>query len=453
MWKLRIIIGTIIACVSAAAPQASAAEAATRPLSPGEEVIQVNVSALLNARAVTTLTDGKLVTWTMGIDGGGHGSGYLTMAAALHVGNKNPKALPDNSLFPASGLRPEMLLHYSNDDGVKNQTRAVENGEFTIPVPERKYRVMFLAWTGAGGVTNLKFELNYAQGAPEARKISLPDYYFDVPANDPNFSYVVRDLAKWGPQNQMTETSHHNIHAVNVAPDPTRELTSIKVIKSGKTYLVFWGATGVTVGSQGADAPATKPAEASATTADYQGKPYGGVIQKIPGVIQAEAYDVAPGNVNGVTFNYENKSQRPKKTEWRTTEDSIGVSAFGTGHVTVTGEPLGEDNVYMGWTHSGEWWKTTVQVTEAGTYLIGGRFAAAGKGTKVELEFTPQFKTMIEVPTTAGRQPGEVYHVWKTSENLGQITLPAGTYVMKTTIVLAAGVNLDYFTFTKKAAE
>lgn len=258
---LAMVLGTMITCLFTAIPLASAAEAGS-VRSAGEEVIQVDVSALLNARPVTTLTNGKLVSWTRGIDGGGRGNGYLTMAAALAVGDKNPKALPDNPLFPASGLRPEMLLHYSNDDGVKNQARAVENGEFTIPVPKRKYRVMFLAWTSAEGGTELKFELSYAQGAPEMRKISLPDYYFDIPAHEANLSYVVRDLGKWGPNNRINETDHHNIHAVNITPDVSRELLGIKVIKSSGSYLVFWGATGVAVSGQGDGEPATKPADA-----------------------------------------------------------------------------------------------------------------------------------------------------------------------------------------------
>jgi hypothetical protein len=103
-------------------------------------VVQVDVGALLDARPVTTLTAGKLVTWTMGIDGGGKGSGYLTMAAAHAVGDKNPKALPDTPLIPASGSRPDMLLHYSNDDGKGNQARVVGNGELLIPVPKTRDR-------------------------------------------------------------------------------------------------------------------------------------------------------------------------------------------------------------------------------------------------------------------------------------------------------------------------
>jgi hypothetical protein len=36
---------------------------------PASEVIQVDVRPILTGRAVTTLTDGKLVPWTKGVDG------------------------------------------------------------------------------------------------------------------------------------------------------------------------------------------------------------------------------------------------------------------------------------------------------------------------------------------------------------------------------------------------
>ena len=226
--------------------QSSEAKAMKDTPLPDGPVVQVDVGTLLDARPVTTLTAGKLVTWTKGIDGGGKASGYLTMAASQAVGDKTPKALPDNPLIPASGSRPEILLHYSNEDGKGNQACVVADGELVIPVPKKKYRHMFLAWTSAEGSSQIKVELGYADGTSDVRAVTIPDYYNDVPANNPAFSYVVRDLAKWGPTNKMTEANHHNIHALDVAPDANRELTSIKIAKKpSKSYLLFWAATGV----------------------------------------------------------------------------------------------------------------------------------------------------------------------------------------------------------------
>jgi len=181
----------------------------------------------------------------------------------------------------------------------------------------------------------------------------------------------------------------------------------------------------------------------------YPGKPYTGAPQLIPGIIQAESYDIAPEGANGITFHYQADS---KQGPFRTSPDSIGLAGFGDGHVSTTGQPEAPNQVYVGWTETGEWLKYTVQVKEPGTYIFGGKFAAAGKNTKVSLTFTPQIATgPIEIPTTAGYQPGvEVYHVWEKLDHLAEINLPAGVYVMTFKIENDDGLNIDYFSFTKK---
>jgi hypothetical protein len=210
-----------------------------------EKVIQINLDKVLNARSVTTLTNGKLVTWTMGIDGGGIADGYLTMAASQFKGDKNPKALPDNPLFPATDKHPEVLLHYSNSDSVSNQTVAVTvAGSFGFEVPAKHYSELFLALTSAEGASQVKVTLKYTDGS-ESKSFVVPDYYKDLANEDTNFCYLAHDLAKWGKLNNMTESDHHNIDLLNLHPDPNRILINIRVEKSEPGYLVFWAATGI----------------------------------------------------------------------------------------------------------------------------------------------------------------------------------------------------------------
>src|SRR3954447_10339157 len=64
-----------------------------------KKVVQIDITALLNARPVTTLKKGKLTTWTKGIDGNGLADGYLTKSAASFVGDKEAHALPDEALI------------------------------------------------------------------------------------------------------------------------------------------------------------------------------------------------------------------------------------------------------------------------------------------------------------------------------------------------------------------
>lgn len=184
--------------------------------------------------------------------------------------------------------------------------------------------------------------------------------------------------------------------------------------------------------------------------AGYTGKPFTGSPQAIPGTIQAEAYDLATGDALGVTVEAKGKLHQ---TAFRPQPDSVGLARYGKGHVSTAGVPEAAEQVYVGWTETGESLAYTVEVKESATYVLGGKFAAGGKGSKLSFSFGPGLTTgPVEIPTTAGYQPAvEVYHVWETLDGLKEITLPAGTYVMQLKIEHASGLNIDYFTFTKKS--
>ncbi|MGF7078235.1 hypothetical protein [Mucilaginibacter sp. UYCu711] len=208
------------------------------------KVIQVDISYLLNIRPVTTLTNGKLLPWTKGVD---RENGYLTTAAALANGETNPKAIADDPLIPANAYHPAILLHYNNNEGSKNQAMLLaDTNTFTIKVPKNKYAGFYICLTSAYGKSNLQYELIYDDGS-ETKTIIVPDWANDVPDNDPYFSYVVHDLAKWTNRNFRTEADHHNIHALNVHPDTKRALTALRIKNLSKTYVLFWAATGVKI--------------------------------------------------------------------------------------------------------------------------------------------------------------------------------------------------------------
>jgi len=212
-----------------------------------EQVVQINLKPILKARSVTTLTEGKIITWTMGIDGDGSADGYLTMAASLFKGDKSPKALPDNPLIPANDQHPEIMLHYSNKDSISNQTVAIVGaGTVGFDIPLAKYTQMFLALTSSEGNSQITVILQYSD-VSESKSFDVPDYYADIQPNDPNFCYLAHDLAKWGKTNNMTESNHHNIDLLNIHPDPKRSLKHIQLEKSKAGYLVLWSATGIAI--------------------------------------------------------------------------------------------------------------------------------------------------------------------------------------------------------------
>ena len=193
----------------------------------------------------------------------------------------------------------------------------------------------------------------------------------------------------------------------------------------------------------------TNQPHAGLASSAYSGKPYGGEARPIPGIIQAEHYDVAPGGVDGITFHYNGPA---RNGNLRTTGDAIALARFGAGHVSIQGQPEDPDQVYVGWTQTGQWMNYSVHVKETATYRLGGHFAAGGNDATLSVSFTPELKTgPLAIPTTAGYQPGvEVYHVWETLDNLARIKLDAGDYVMTVKIENAGGMNIDYLSFTKE---
>ena len=209
------------------------------------KTIQIDIQKLLNARPVTTVTDGKLQTWVTGIDGGGKGDGYLTADAAKLNGDHDTYALPDNPLIPANSFHPATLLHYKNGDNGNQSLNVAGIDSFSFDVPHKKYSGLYLSLTSSEGPSQLYITLTYSDGS-EFKDFKLPDYYDDIPEGNSNLSYLVHDLAKWGQGNKITENDHHNIDVLNIHPDPGRILKKVTVSKDKAGYLVFWAATGVT---------------------------------------------------------------------------------------------------------------------------------------------------------------------------------------------------------------
>ncbi len=134
--------------------------------------------------------------------------------------------------------------------------------------------------------------------------------------------------------------------------------------------------------------------------------PYGGAVWAVPGVIEAENYDVG-----GEDVGYHD-----------TTPGNTG-GAYRTDDVDM--EICKEGGYSVGWTAPGEWLRYTVNVATAGTYKIDVRVAMVGTTGKFHIEFNGVDKTgVISVPNTGD------YQTWQTVSIPG-IALSAGTQVMR----------------------
>lgn len=181
----------------------------------------------------------------------------------------------------------------------------------------------------------------------------------------------------------------------------------------------------------------------------YTGTPFGGTPQTIPGKIEIEKYDLGGANV---AFKAEPQGGAFNKCGF-TRADALKLQctqqAGSPADKSLPGcgvEPAGQ--IYLGYINAGDWYKYTVNVVEAGTYVISGHEGVAGN-TQMQFTFTDAVKTAnLTLPGT-DMCNFEAYHVWATHPTLGEITLQPGKYVL-TINVVAAAMNLDWFAFTKK---
>jgi hypothetical protein len=135
--------------------------------------------------------------------------------------------------------------------------------------------------------------------------------------------------------------------------------------------------------------------------------PYGGVPRAVPGTVQAEDFDEGgPGvGYNDRTAGNNGGQYRATDVDIERTADSIGI-------------------YNVGWASATEWLNYTIDVAEAGTYVLTARVASPTTGGTFHVEFDGVDATgPLQVPSTGGWQ------VWR--DVTATVTLQAGVQVMR----------------------
>jgi hypothetical protein len=212
----------------------------------GADTVQVNLKPILDARSVSTYSNGKVYPWVKGIDGNGTADGYVTTSVATHQNRTDVLSLPDSARFPANANHPTMILNYSNSDSIDFQTHYLSGlDSVTFSVSQGNYSTIYLALTSSEGSSAITVILNYSDGSVSSN-ITLPDYAQGLTTG---FFYVDSNLAKWNSANTVQETAGHNIDGYGVPVNSAKTLTSVKLIKNtAGSYMVLWGATAVGTG-------------------------------------------------------------------------------------------------------------------------------------------------------------------------------------------------------------
>ena len=148
--------------------------------------------------------------------------------------------------------------------------------------------------------------------------------------------------------------------------------------------------------------------------------PYGGSVWPIPGVIEAENYDVGG---QGISFNDFTTANLGNSYRADAVDVEPNAAGYNVGYIT-----------------SGEWLEYTVNVT-AGTYTIDAKVAAMVAGKTFRLEFDTTAFATITVPNTGGWQ------AWQTV-SVGNVVLSAGQKVLRI-YANSNDFNIDKITFTK----
>jgi hypothetical protein len=205
------------------------------------EAVQIDVSKVFNNRPVTTVVSSNVVPMTGDVDAAG---GLITYTASKMVGSEDPYSLPDDGVFPANNKHALIILPYGNGDAKSPQSRKSRGEDtFSFSVPPKNYSKLWLMTTSGQGPTTLDVEMAYTDKTTGKRTVEVPDWYWELKADDAYRCYVAANLSKWGPKKQL-EKNHHFIFGIDIQPDPKKTLEKVTVMKTRKGILGFFGATG-----------------------------------------------------------------------------------------------------------------------------------------------------------------------------------------------------------------
>lgn len=153
--------------------------------------------------------------------------------------------------------------------------------------------------------------------------------------------------------------------------------------------------------------------------------PYNGVLHLIPGLIEAEEYDLGGSDV----AYYDSSPSSETGSTFRSGDDVDieDCSDIGGGY-------------NIGWATAGEWLEYSVNVVSDGAYDINLRVACNGTGRTINLQIGDVTINNIAIPNTTGWQ------TWQTVV-VEDVQLTAGEKIVKLTVGATSYVNINHLEF------
>jgi hypothetical protein len=202
----------------------------------------------------------------------------------------------------------------------------------------------------------------------------------------------------------------------------------------------------------------------------YRGKPfhdsrYHGGPQKIPGRVQCAYYDLGgegvayhdadaenrgSGGLNPADGSYLNQFRMDEGVDTSYTKFHRDVAIDDNPYNLVVPP---QNQLYVGWTEPGEWFKITVKVARAGTYTMDLLYTSNRGGT-ISLDLDGKKLTgPLEITPTkndADPLPWRQWHHWNVMKEMAAASLPKGKHVLTIHILTNGNMNLAYFDFKER---
>ncbi|HET6280462.1 MAG TPA: carbohydrate-binding protein [Polyangia bacterium] len=206
-------------------------------------------------------------------------------------------------------------------------------------------------------------------------------------------------------------------------------------------------------GAETAPVPTPPGPDAGPPMGPYAGKPWNGMPQVVPGTLQFEFYDLGGEGIAYHDTDAVNQGSgvqnigimnKPEAMFRRMEGVDITYTRPGTDRY-MGGMNVPVDQLYVGWTSPGEWLKYTINVTEAGNYMLSMHTSANLDGSTISFTFEDGVTTgALPIPFTTS------WNIWEHVDNMAIVKLTAGMHVMTVRLEAKGNNNLDYLIFTRK---
>jgi hypothetical protein len=188
----------------------------------------------------------------------------------------------------------------------------------------------------------------------------------------------------------------------------------------------------------------------------YQGRPFQGRVQSVPGRLECELYDeggegVAYHETDGRNHGSGelNKGDSDRDNFRKDENVDLSYTKDGWDNSEFNRVPQELGRFYVGWTATVEWIRYTVDIATSGRYSLGVMYTSRyDGGILLECDERAAGSPLRLASTADARDERRNWHHWNYHEQKNAVSLPAGRHVLTIKILDPGNLNLDRIDFT-----